>query len=41
MRAVFPFSAIVGQDDMKRALLIAAVDPGIGGVMVFGDRGNR
>ncbi len=40
MRSVFPFSAIVGQDDMKRALLIAAVDPGIGGVMVFGDRGT-
>jgi magnesium chelatase subunit I len=36
----FPFSAIVGQDDMKRALLIAAVDPAIGGVMVFGDRGT-
>lgn len=36
----FPFSAIVGQDDMKRALLIAAVDAAVGGVMVFGDRGT-
>jgi len=36
----FPFSAIVGQDEMKRALLIAAVEPRIGGVMVFGDRGT-
>jgi magnesium chelatase subunit I len=36
----FPFSAIVGQDEMKRALLIAAVDSRIGGVMVFGDRGT-
>lgn len=40
MRVSFPFSAIVGQDEMKRALLIAAVDPRIGGVMVFGDRGT-
>lgn len=38
--ARFPFSAIVGQDEMKQALLIAAVDPSIGGVMVFGDRGT-
>ncbi len=38
--ARFPFSAIVGQDEMNLALLIAAVDPAIGGVMVFGDRGT-
>jgi magnesium chelatase subunit I len=40
MPLYFPFSAIVGQDEMKNALLIAAVDPLIGGVMVFGDRGT-
>lgn len=40
MRRAYPFSAIVRQDEMKRALLIAAVDQGIGGVMVFGDRGT-
>ncbi len=40
MSKLFPFSAIVGQEEMKTALLIAAVDPRIGGVMVFGDRGT-
>ena len=40
MAAPFPFSAIVGQDEMKLALLIAAVDASIGGVLVFGDRGT-
>lgn len=36
----FPFSAIVGQDEMKQAILIAAVDASLGGVLVFGDRGT-
>jgi magnesium chelatase subunit I len=40
MRFAYPFSALVGQDEMRLALLIAAVDPTIGGVMVFGDRGT-
>ena len=39
-RAPFPFSAIVGQDDMKTALILTAIDPSIGGVLVFGDRGT-
>ena len=40
MGLAFPFSAIVGQDEMKRAILIAAVDPSVGGVLVLGDRGT-
>jgi len=36
----FPFSAIVGQEEMKLVLLVAAVDARIGGVMIFGDRGT-
>ena len=40
MRQVFPFSAIAGQEEMKLALLAAAVDPAIGGVLVCGDRGT-
>ena len=40
MAQPFPFTAIVGQDEMRLALMIAAVDRSVGGVLVFGDRGT-
>jgi magnesium chelatase subunit D len=39
-RMVFPFAAIVGQDSVKQALLIAAVNPKAGGVLVAGEKGT-
>lgn len=36
----YPFSAVIGQDDYKLALLACAVDPAIGGVLAVGDRGT-
>ncbi|MEM6678803.1 MAG: ATP-binding protein [Pseudomonadota bacterium] len=36
----FPFSAVVGQQGLKTALMIAVVEPAIGGVLAFGDRGT-
>ena len=35
-----PFTALVGQEQMKRGLLLNAVDPAIGGVLIRGDRGT-
>jgi Mg-chelatase subunit ChlI len=40
MRVTYPFSAIVGQERMKRALLLNAVHPLIGGVLIRGERGT-
>lgn len=40
MPPIFPFTAIVGQDRMKRALVLNAVNPRIGGVLIRGERGT-
>lgn len=36
----FPFVKLAGQDEMKLAILLNVVDPGIGGVLIMGDRGT-
>jgi Mg-chelatase subunit ChlI len=40
MLQVFPFTAIVGQERMKRALILNAISPQIGGVLIRGERGT-
>lgn len=39
-RPVFPFTSIVGQEEMKLSLILNVIDPKIGGVMIMGDRGT-
>lgn len=39
MKPYYPFTAICGQDEFKLALLLAAIDPSLGGVLVMGDKG--
>jgi Mg-chelatase subunit ChlI len=40
MPAIYPFTAVVGQERMRRALVLNAVDPRIGGVLIRGERGT-
>ncbi|MDH5607290.1 MAG: ATP-binding protein [Anaerolineae bacterium] len=40
MRSIYPFTAIVGQQRMVRALVLNAIDPRIGGVLIRGERGT-
>ncbi len=40
-KPVYPFSAIVGQEGMKEALLLNIINPSIGGVLIEGGEGGR
>ena len=40
MPTIFPFTAIVGQERMKMALILNAINPQIGGVLIRGERGT-
>ena len=39
-KILFPFISIVGQEDMKKALILNIIDPGIGGVLIKGEKGT-
>jgi Mg-chelatase subunit ChlI len=39
-RPIYPFSALVGQDRLKRALILNAINPRIGGVLIRGEKGT-
>jgi len=39
-KTLFPFVSIVGQEDMKRALILNIIDPSIGGVLIKGEKGT-
>ncbi|MBE9522025.1 MAG: hypothetical protein IME95_02425, partial [Proteobacteria bacterium] len=39
-RVVFPFTSIVGQEKMKKALILNAINPQVGGVLVRGEKGT-
>ena len=40
MQAIYPFAALVGQDQLKTALMICAVSPSVGGVLIRGEKGT-
>ncbi len=37
---VFPFTALVGQEEMKLGLLLNVIDPGVGGLLILGEKGT-
>ncbi len=39
-KMIFPFSAIVGQDEMKTGLILNVIDPSIGGLLIMGEKGT-